>query len=170
MFDFARRHPIWAAIIGVIVFVVIYLAISGGSSSGSDYSAVTGGYDPNADAAGVALAQQQTQLQAIGLQTAAGLEASRVSAQNNVDLATIAATVKSQELNITGQVANATLAMQQALGTSTIQAQLEATRISADSQNRLIQSLVDQAQINADVSKAAIKANSKKGLFSKIFG
>jgi hypothetical protein len=90
--------------------------------------------------------------------------------EHDISLANIAASVSTQNINAQEQIAAETLAVQKDLGLSTIQAQVTTAGYQNQQVLAAIAAGTQQAQINADVAKASIKAASKKSLLGKIFG
>jgi hypothetical protein len=150
MFDFFQRHPIISAVIGVVVFYVVYRMMSGGGSSTATVP-VYSGTDPNAVAAASGLAQAQMQLAAQNHQADLAAEASNTQIAGQVAIATLG-----QQLGL------AQIGAERDISLATTSAARDVAGMQAESTN-LASTLAAQVQtagINAQTEQAAIAAHT----------
>ena len=168
MWSFIKARPILSTIVAIIVFVILYSMIGGSSGSVSSDGSVAA--DPTDVAAGLEAQRIESQTQLGMASISGGLENTRLQGANDFSLAQLAATLHTQDTNASVQIAQSTLAAQSSLGESSIQAQMKANENQTTAILKSISAQTEQAQINASVAKAAIKASSQRGFLSKIFG
>ncbi len=164
MVAFVERHPILSAIVGVIVFVVLYVIVSGSGGGTDTQSSLTDA----AIAGNMADQQNQAALQALNIQYGAAKDIANIQSAQNISLATIAAQLQGTEAGYTHEENLANLNAQRDVALSTLTVQSHIAELNASVQNNQIASVTQQAQINASVAKAAIKAKSSSSNLGSI--
>lgn len=173
-----KQHPyvVGGAVIAVIAVVFLFGGSGGAASSSAGGMSDVGAGDALQAAQLAAQTQisgQQTALQGQAAQIGGAIQLANIQAQSSADANAVAASIAMAQINSQAQ-------SQQLHDTLSYQALVDNNNTKVDlasiSSNTTIQqtatvanALVQQAQINAEVSQAAIKASSK-GLLSRIFG
>jgi len=181
MLDWVKNNPMKTAGL-ILLFVVLYLFMNNGGSSGTTVVSTSPGYDPTTVQAGMALQAQQlnaqTQLAALNTQAnaqadqvAAAVAVANLQAQTVQQQNTLAAQTTQQQNTLAAQVANQSLSTQQAIAESSNSLQaaitasnnnttLQIAQMQQVTQQAVVAAGVQQAQINADVSKTAIQGQT----------
>jgi len=148
MLNWAKAHPIWATLIGLLVLFLMWRLFAGGGSAQTATVGVVQ-QDPSVVAAGQQLQAMQYGYQAEALKIQAAAQAQADTNATQIALAQIAAGASQDQLELQGQIAASQTASQERVATltSTLAAQLEASRIQSTNQQATLAATLEQSRI-----------------------